>query len=129
MYIKNIIEETSGEDGESVAVCGELIEVKNAIERLDGQKKTAVILQKDMKNFMVIGGGKEKYVVFAQINGKKYSASNKYDVYKAPIELIVGGKNSEYPSKKCLSLSMVLEAAKHYADRGALAQVFNWETN
>jgi len=40
----------------------------------------------------------------------------------------VDGKKGTYPSRRCLNQEMVLEAAKHFADRGALAQVFNWET-
>ena len=110
--------------------CIELVEVKKAVEKLNGDNKTAVILRRDDDNYMVVGGGANgKYVVTAVLRSKNYAMANKFDVVKAPIELTVGGKKKNYPSKRCLNLEMVLEAAKHFADRGALAQTFNWETN
>jgi hypothetical protein len=129
MFIKKIIEENSAkESGESEKDCTELVQVKKAIEKLNGEDKTVVVLRNDEKNFMLIGGGQSgKYIVLAQLKGKMYAATNKYAVPKGPVELTVSGKKEAYPSKRCLNLEMVLEAAKHYADRGALAQVFDWE--
>ena len=129
MFIKTIIEENSAkENGESEKECTELLQVKKAIERLDGEARTAVVLKNDEKNFMLVGGGNGgKYVVLAHLKGKAYAAANKYAVPKDSIELVVNGKKERYPSKRCLNLEMVLEAAKHYADRGSLAQVFDWE--
>ena len=95
---------------------------------------TAFFYMAGAKNFVidslsrVLGQG-EKYIAYAQIKGKLYFMANKFNIPKAPIELVVGGKKGIYHSKRCLSISMVLEAAKHFADRGALAQTFNWETN
>lgn len=131
MFIKKIVEENQGgKDSEDiVSEARELVQVKEAIDKLDGENKTGVVLEKDSQNFMIIGGGKDnKYAAFAQIKGKIYVMANKFDVLKPPIELIVAGKKGMYPSKRCMNLQMVLEAAKHYADRGALAQTFNWES-
>ena len=130
MFIKKIIEENlSGKESEDIVRENpELIQVKEAIDKLNGETKTGVVLERDAENFMIIGGGKNnKYIVYAQLKGKMYIMANKFDVLKAPIELIVGGKKSMYPSKRCMNLEMVLESAKHFADRGSLAQTFNWE--
>jgi len=129
MFVKKIIEENAAkENGESEKDCTELVQVKKAIEKLDGEGKTATVLRNDEKNFMLVGGGLNgKYIVLACLKGKMYAATNKYAVPKDSIELTVNGKKETYPSKRCLNLEMVLEAAKHYADRGALAQVFDWE--
>jgi len=131
LFVKKIIEEdlNSKSEEDIVSELRELPQVKEAVERINGENKTAVLLQRDSQNLMVIGGGQnEKYAVYAIFKGKKYFMANKYDVHKEPVELIVAGKKGHYPSRKCLNLQMVLEAAKHFADRGALAQTFNWET-
>jgi hypothetical protein len=129
MFITKIIEENSNKEGEDIVKnCTELLQVKEAIDRINGETKTAVVLEKDSKNFMIVGGGQNgKYVVYAQVKGKMYVQANKFDVLKPPIELIVSGKKGNYPSKRCMNIEMVLEAAKHFADRGSLAQTFNWE--
>lgn len=129
MFINKITEESEKDSEGKVTNCSELIQVKEAIDKLDGESKTAVVLERDSQNFMVIGGGADnKYVVFAQLKGKNYAMANKFPVTKPLAEIIVNGKKGEFPSKRCMNLSMILEAAKHFADRGALAQVFNWET-
>jgi hypothetical protein len=132
MFIRKIIEENqAGKDSEDiVSEANELIQVKEAVDRLNGETKTGVVLERDSDNFMVIGGGKNnKYVVYAQVKGRVYFMTNKFDVVKAPIEVIVAGRKGNYASKKCMNLEMALQAAKHFADRGVLAQTFNWENN
>ncbi|HNV00817.1 MAG TPA: hypothetical protein PKK60_00115 [archaeon] len=129
MFIDKIIEENPKSDGEDIeSKCTELIEVKDAIKRLNGESKTAVILKKNDNNYMIIGGGNKGYVVTAMVNGKNYSMSNKFDVVKESSEISVGGKVKIYPSRKVHNLDRVLESAKHFASRGTLAQTFNWET-
>jgi len=130
MFIQMIIEENPNKEEEDIQKeVTELLEVKKAVEKLNGKDMTAIILKKDDKNQMVIGGGaNNKYIVSATLQGKTYSMSNKFDGHKDPCEIIVGGKAKSYPSRKCMNIDMVLESAKHFADRGALAQTFNWET-
>ena len=131
LFARKIIEEdlNSKSEEDIISELRELPQVKEAVDKINGENKTAVLLQKDSQNYMVIGGGQNaKYAVYALLKGKKYFMANKCDVYKDPVELIVAGKKGHYPSKRCLNLQMVLEAAKHFADRGALAQTFNWET-
>ena len=129
MFIRMIVEENPNNADEDIQYnAQELLMVKKAIEKLDGKKKTAIILKRDESNYMVVGGGdNNKFAVRAVLKGKQYFMSNKFDVVKPPIEIIVGGKAKMYPSKRCMNLEMVLESAKHFADRGSLAQTFNWE--
>ncbi|MEK6959394.1 MAG: Imm1 family immunity protein [archaeon] len=130
MFISKIIEKNSNKDkGDAEKACTEMIMVKEAIERLKGHEdKTVVVLEKDSKNYMLVGGGKDgKYIVTALSKGKKYVAANKYAVPKPEVELFIEGKTESYPAKRVLNLEMTLEAAKQYAHRGALAQVFDWE--
>lgn len=130
LFVTKIVEEDLSSKGaeDIVSKCNELIQVKDAIDRIDGEKKTAVILEKDSQNFMVIGGGQNgKYVAYAYVKGKKWVMSNKFPVPGEARELIVGGKSGVYPVKRCLGKEMILEAAKHFADRGTLAQTFNWD--
>ena len=126
-----IVEENPENREEDIeTVCEELIMVKDAIEKLDGSTKTAVILKRDENNYMIIGSGLgNKYVVSATVNGKSYSMSSKFDVKKEDVELIVAGRKRVVSSNKYFTLEMVLQAAKHFADRGALAQTFNWDKN
>lgn len=130
MFIRMIIEENPNNSEEDVTTeCTELIQVKKAIESLNGTNKTAIFLKKDESNYMVIGGGLDnKYIVRAISQNKAYNMSNKFDGHKDPSEINVGGKIKSYPSRKVMNLDMVLESAKHFADRGSLAQTFNWET-
>jgi len=131
MFVKMIVEENPENREEDIeTVCEELIMVKDAIEKLDGSTKTAVILKRDENNYMIIGSGLgNKYVVSATVNGKSYSMSSKFDVKKEDVELIVAGRKRVVSSNKYFTLEMVLQAAKHFADRGALAQTFNWDKN
>jgi len=130
LFVTKIIEEdlSSKASEDIVSKCTELMQVKEAIDRINGENKTAVILEKDSQNYMVVGGGQNsKYIAYAYVKGKKWSLSNKFTVQKDAMELIVGGKKGIYPSKRLMNLEMILEAAKHFADRGALAQTFNWD--
>ncbi len=131
IFVKKIIEENRlgvEESEDVISDCDTLPTVKDAIERLNGDNKTAVVLEKDEKNYMIVGGGNNgKYVVYAELRGKMYLMANKFPIPRGPTELNVGGKTTPYESKYCMGIEMVLEAAKHYADRGTLAQTFNWE--
>ena len=129
LFIKKIIEENAASESEDKETeVSELIQVKEAVDKLNGETITGVVLERDKDNLMIIGGGKDnKYVVHAEVKGTMYVLANKFPISKPPAEVIVGGKNGTYPSKRCVSLSMALEAAKHFASRGALAQTFNWE--
>jgi hypothetical protein len=130
MFIKTIIEEgvSSRDKDDLVTDCTELVQVKQAIERLDGVNKTAVVLKLDEDNLMIIGGGaNNKFIVFAKLNGKNYYMASKFDIKKEPISVNVAKKKDKYPSRRCFGLDMVLESAKHFAHRGTLVQTFNWE--
>lgn len=130
MFIKNIIEEgTSLRDKDDIVTeCTELVQVKRAIDKLDGVNKTAVVLKLDEDNLMIVGGGaNNKYVVFAKVGGKNYYMANKFDIKKEPMTINVAKNKSKYPSRRCFGIDMVLESAKHFAHRGTLAQTFNWE--
>ena len=131
LFVTKIVEEdlVKKENEDIVSKCTELIQVKEAIDRINGESKTAVILEKDSQNFMVVGGGQNsKFVCYAYLKGKKYSMANKFPIPRDGMELIVGGKKGNYPSRRLMGKEMILEAAKHFADRGVLAQTFNWES-
>ena len=130
LFIRKIIEEsTSNKDEDAVTEISELVQVKDAVEKLNGSTITGVVLERDKDNLMIIGGGADnKYVVHAEVKGTMYVMANKFPIPKPPVEVIVGQKKGTYDSKRVLGLSMVLEAAKHFASRGALAQTFNWES-
>lgn len=130
MFIKTIVEEgiSSREKDDIVTQCTELVQVKGAIDRLNGESKTAVALKLDEDNLMIIGGGtNKKYVVFAKLDGKSYYMANKFPITSEPMTINFAKKKSSFPARRCLGLDMVLEAAKHFAHRGTLAQTFNWE--
>jgi len=130
MFIRTIVEEgiSAKEKDDIITNCTELVEVKQAIDRLDGVNKTAVVLKLDDNNLMIVGGGENgKYIVFAKVDGKNYYMANKFDIAKDPMTITVAKQKGKYPSRRCLNLDMVLESAKHFAHRGTLAQTFNWE--
>jgi hypothetical protein len=129
MFIKKIVEEgISGKEKDDIVTTPtELVEVKGAIDRLNGETKTAVVLKLDEDNLMIIGGGNKKYIVFAKLDGKSYYMANKFPVSNEPMTINFAKKKSSFPARRCLGLDMVLESAKHFAHRGALAQTFNWE--
>ncbi|MGI6589892.1 MAG: hypothetical protein ACOX1V_04515 [Candidatus Iainarchaeum sp.] len=130
MFIKNIIEEgvSSKDKDDIVTECTKLVQVKEAIERMDGVNKTAVVLQLDENNLMIVGGGADnKFVVFAKLGGKDYYMANKFDSKKDFFNITVAKKKHKYPSRRCFGIDTVLESAKHFAHRGTLTQVFTWE--
>jgi hypothetical protein len=130
MFIKTIVEEgiSAREKDDIVTNCAELIQVKQAIDRLDGETKTAVVLKLDDDNLMIVGGGaNKKYIVFAKLAQKSYYMANKFPINSEPMMITVAKQKGKYPARRCLGLDMVLESAKHFAHRGALAQTFNWE--
>ncbi|MEI7961869.1 MAG: hypothetical protein WCI04_06055 [archaeon] len=130
LFVRKIVEENVGnKEEDTVTELTELVQVKDAIDKLNGETITGVVLERDKDNLMIIGGGKDnKYVVHAEVKGTMYVMANKFPITKPPAEVIVGGKKGTYESKRVMGLSMVLEAAKHFGSRGALAQTFNWES-
>ena len=91
-------------------------EIESLIKRLDQSTYDQVILNgKD--NYMLIGGGKNRYVVclvigsdedfYTLVNCEKTNVENE-------IEVVTGGQKGIFPEKTVVNYNSVIEASRYY---------------
>ena len=116
---------------------GEMIEnptwkdIEKMILSLDGWNRTLVTFGNyDEGYYMVVGGGKnETYIAYASYDDEEkiYNLMNQTGSEKELVELVVGGQRGNFPEKNCVSLGMVLSAAKKFFETQETDQNMKWE--
>lgn len=103
--------------------------IKEAIEKLDGDKRTLVGLEASPEVHMAIGGGANGWCVVGVqwTDGKFYRmiAPGTEDPDEL-IELAVGGSSGVYPKEMLVQQADALKAAKPFAEEGKLEPSFEW---
>ncbi len=104
-------------------------DIEGAIERLDGETCTLLILGiGDPVPHMAIGGGKDgRYIVYATEDNESFSSLVNPNAAKGKFYLTAGGQEGEYELKMCVGLSAALRAARTYAETGQCDAALNWE--
>jgi hypothetical protein len=129
MFITNLSwDEWEGNcDRGGVVPASSWAQVKERIEALDGRSRTLVTLEAEGEMHMAIGGGDACYVVYVTFDNEEFE----YLVEGAGegdemVSVVVGGQLGDYLGRRCVGLSMVLQAARLFAEEGKVERSV-WE--
>lgn len=102
-------------------------EVRSNIEALDGRSRTLVTLEGSGEVHMAIGGGAGQYVVYVTFDNESFQylvdRSRDGDEMES---IVVGGQMGEYAARRCVGLSIVLQVAQLFLERGEVVRSL-WE--
>jgi hypothetical protein len=105
----------------------QLPQIARAIAALDGNTKTVVCIEGEMKAHMDIGGGAAQgcVVALSYDNSKFYIVINPAAAGEH-IDVKVGGDPRPYPAEMLVSKDIALKAAKTFAETGAAEPSIHW---
>ncbi len=119
--------DTSDEGNEYLYPDEALIRV--ALENLDGQRRTLVMLRNDGDANLVVGGGQSgKYVVYATFDNRSFQILARDLESESMITVNAGGQAGEYPARWVVGISDAMQAALRFALDGVLDPSLIWET-
>jgi hypothetical protein len=117
-------------DGRNVGVrieCPKWDQIEEAIRRLDGWRKTLVVLSGDGVCHMAIGGGEGgKYVAYITFDNEAFFSLVDPSKPDGVDMQVVGAQQGDYPARMCVNLDTALKAARTYADTGQLDGSVHW---
>ena len=115
-------------DDKSVIERPSIRQVEAAIRQLDGQRRTMVVLEGKGDSHLTVGGGKDRFVVYATEDNQSFSTLLDPSRSENEVEMLVaGGQLGDYPSNVCVSLELALQAARTYAQHGHLDTSLVWQ--
>lgn len=97
--------------------------VAAAIDQLDGDRYTIVILETEHGTSLTIGGGNNgRYVAYVSEQSEPTfrSVVNRNSDQNEEVELVIGGQSGAFPANQCINHQSVIAAAKDFYDRGKL---------
>lgn len=105
-------------------------EIEEIILQMDGKKITQITMDNgDEDNYFCIGGGnKHLFNVYVSLNDNEeiFNLVNPNAKDGKTYKLVTGGQEGEFEEKTCISLEMVIKAAKVYYKDGKMERSLNW---
>lgn len=102
-------------------------EVEAAIRQLDGVTWTLVRVEDPSGRTLTIGGGPQRFVAVAADDAAHRFAVIDPSRGGGRIDLVVGGQLFDYPARVCVTLEVVLAAAKVFTEQaGARHPELTW---
>jgi hypothetical protein len=102
--------------------------IRAALQHLNGETKTLVMLRNEDDANLVIGGGNDgKYVTYATFDNRSFKILAKRTESDELVSLNAGGQIGDYPSRWVVSLSDAMQAAFRFAQDGILDPSLTWE--
>ena len=92
------------------------------LEKLDAKQHTLVNLVLSEENYLMIGGGRGKYVVTGEENGIIFNLINPEEGSTLKIELNTGGQIGLFESKYILSKEIAFKCAEKCLTMGGIPQ-------
>lgn len=92
-------------------------DVETAIRQLDGVTWTHVLVEVPSGRTLSIGGGPHRFVAQVADDAKHHFALIDPRRGGGRIDLVVGGKLTDYPARVCVTLDVVLAAAKVFTEQ------------
>jgi hypothetical protein len=102
-------------------------DIHEAIARLDGRTYTLVIAGGPEPAHIAVGGGPEKYVVYATFDNQRFHNLVVGDKCNEMQPLVVGGQRGDYPLNTIVSRAQALAAVRTFAEHGKLESTLGWQ--
>jgi hypothetical protein len=126
MFAKHL----SIEDGDSYELVTdpEWERVGKAIKELNGKEHSIICLEGEGKMHMTIGGGPERFVVYATGDHETFFTAIDPGKSGGSVEVAVGQQVGQYPPELLVSQDVVLKAAKLFVEKGKLEPGVHWRS-
>ena len=111
----------------SVQVAKNWQQIQEAIEQLDGRRRTLVTLETDGEAHMAIGRGSTQYFIYVTFDNEEFYYVANPASLEAEESLIVGGQEGIYPSKFCVGQDIAMKVAKTFAELGVMDKSMTWQ--
>lgn len=95
-------------------------EIRTAIERLDGRTNTLVLVRKPDASHLAVGGGPEKFVVYATFDDVEFFSLLSDTDRPGEMPINAGGQIGDYPASQIVDLDAAVGAALEFARSGEL---------
>jgi len=103
--------------------------IRAALESLDGQRRTLIILRNNDNANLVVGGGQShEYVVYATFDNQSFQILARNLKSKSMVTVNAGGQVGEYPARWVVGIGDATQAALRFAADGVLDPSLTWET-
>lgn len=104
-------------------------QLREVLEKLDAKQHTLVNLFVSEENYLMIGGGNEKYVVTGEENGIVFNLINPNEKGTLKVELNTGGQYGLFEPKYIFPKETAFKCAMKYFSIGFIPQNDNffWE--
>lgn len=97
-----------------------------AVNRLDGQRYTQIVLQYPDRSNMIIGGGPEHFNVLIATADDRFFVLRNPGTPEGVIQLIAGGQRGDYPAETLVGRDEALRAARVYLELGIADETQKW---
>jgi hypothetical protein len=113
---------------ESITEGASVDAIEKAVESLDGQIRTLVMLNATEPSHMAIGGGGKNglCVVYASFDGKRFFRATRENAASTPVIVRAGGQDGEYPQRLTVDRGTALRGARTFAESGQLDPSIIW---
>ena len=97
-----------------------LAEVEAAIQRLDGDQRSLVIVELSSGQTLTIGGGPERFVAeVAETDTTRFAVIDPR-AGDGSVDLVVGGQLVDYPARVCIKRDAALRAARAFVQESGV---------
>lgn len=113
---------------ESIIEGASLDAIEKAVQSLDGQIRTLVMLNAIEPSHMAIGGGGKNglCVVYASFDGNRFFRATRESATSTPVTVRAGGQDGEYSQRLTVDRETALRAARTFAESGQLDPSIIW---
>ena len=103
-------------------------DIETAIERLDGEEFTTVVVNGPAPAHMAVGGGDSgRYIVYATFDNRSFFNLVGDPNLEGVEEMNVGGQSGDYPARTIIDRPRAIAAALTFARTGNLDANMKWE--
>jgi hypothetical protein len=101
--------------------------VSNAIQELDGRKRTLITLEIGDEHHMGVGGGAGTYIVYMTTDNLRFKNLVMSDTTGPKVLVTCGGQQGDFAAKQCVDWQTARKAAEAFAMTGQPDPELSWE--
>jgi Immunity protein Imm1 len=109
--------------------CADLNAAYDALDCLDGKRRTCVVFWVNDEAVLTVGGNGEAFVVSAayDIDGDLYTLIDARQSTGSHVNVVVGRQSGNYPSNHVVDKAMAQEAVGYFCEYGKLSPTLQWQ--